>query len=384
MKKLGIISDCIHFDTPSGGVATEIHILLYQLEALSAYFSEVVIACPFTTYHPAKVYTSYTRKHIRFIPLPVAGGDSLKYKWKLLSVIPKWIKAYRQLNRSTDIIYMRLPDNVSLPAFFYFLFRKKKTFITYTGTWADYKEEALTWRLEKWLLKNVFKGPYWVYAHQDLTAGNRHFGFSPSYTLQTWNDQATLVERKKQQFISGKSFLCFITVGKWVPHKNQSAIIEACRILKNQQQRFSLLIVGEGPLASLYQNKIKDYGLENEITLAGRKTREELVELYKKSDFTVQAPYQEPYGKVPVEGLFFGLLPVLSQVGVSVSMTGNGRHGFLFAPGDVSGLATILLSLYTHQHRFADMIESGRQFALHNTLEHWAAEYNKIITHQYT
>jgi glycosyltransferase involved in cell wall biosynthesis len=136
-------------------------------------------------------------------------------------------------------------------------------------------------------------------------------------------------------------------------------------------------------LREVYKQKIKDYQLEQEITIAGKKTREELCELFKDQDFVIQMPYQEPYGKVPIEGLFFGLIPILSDIGVSAAFTGKGQHGFLCSPGDVNTLADILYSLYNNQHRFINMIDKGRAFAFHNTLEHWAEAYHRVITSAY-
>src|SRR5205085_3468329 len=134
--------DCIHFYTNEGKIGTEIHIFLHQIEALSVYFSEVTIACPFSDFREGSVYTTYSEKHIQFIPLPIVGGDSVKDKVKIIATFPKWYSIYKQLNHLSDIIYMRLPDNVSLPAFFYYHFKKKNAFITYTGTWDSFKGEA--------------------------------------------------------------------------------------------------------------------------------------------------------------------------------------------------------------------------------------------------
>jgi len=353
------------------------------MEALSAYFSEVIITCPFTTCKIDSVYTTYKAAHIKFIPLPIVGGDTIKQKLKILTAFPKWFKTYKQLGYWADIVYMRLPDNVSLPAFFYYLFKRKSAFITYTGTWDNYKGEALTWRLEKWLLRNVFKGPCWVYTNKPLTLNHFHKGISPSYNRNYWHSQTMLVEKKKNDFYNGKEVLRFITVGALVPHKNQVAIIEACKLLKEKQQLFELTIVGGGPLFKLYKQKIEELGLEKEVVLAGKKTRNELAELFIEADFVIQMPYQEPYGKVPIEGWFYGLIPILSNVGVSEAFTGDGKFGYLCSPADIQKLAEIMHSLYINQQRFVDMIDAGRMFAFHNTLEDWAEQYNSVITSTY-
>jgi glycosyltransferase involved in cell wall biosynthesis len=382
-KQLGIISDCIHFYTTEGKVGTEIHIFLHQMEALSIYFSEVTIACPFSDYRASSVYTTYNKKHIRFIPLPIVGGNSVKDKIKIITTLPSWYNTYKRLHSVSDIIYMRLPDNVSLPAFFYYYFKNKNSFITYTGTWDNFRGEAITWRLEKWLLRNVFKGPYWVYTNKKRESLNMQKGFSPSYDRNFWHLQTTSVENKKSEFNKGKDFLRFITVGTLVSYKNQLAILEACRLLKGQQKAFSLIIVGDGNLRELYEQKTTDYSLEDNISFVGKKTREELSLLFAESDFIIQMPYHESYGKVPIEGLFYGLIPILSNVGLAAEFADKGQFGYICSPDDVNTLAAILSSLYTNQSRFINMIDKGRAFVYHHTLEDWAEEYHRVIQSAY-
>ncbi len=379
LKRLGILSDCIHFYTNEGKVGTEVHIFLHQMEALSIYFSEVTIACPFSDYRAGSVYSTYNNKHIQFIPLPIVGGNSVKDKIKIITTLPKWFNTYKQIDHLSDIIYMRLPDNISLPAFFYYHFKKKNAFITYTGTWDNYKGEAITWQLEKWLLRNVFKGPYWVYTNKVAESQYMQKGFSPSYTQSFWHAQTTVIKNKKMEFSKGKDFLRFITVGALVPYKNQLAIIEACRLLKEQQKAFSLTIVGDGNLKELYEQKINEYDLKDEVFLAGKKTREELSSLFAENDFVIQMPYFESYGKVPMEGLFFGLIPILSNIGVAAEYIYKGQFGYICSPDDVNTLTAILLSLYSNQNRFLNMIDKGRAFIYYHTLENWAEEYYKVI-----
>jgi hypothetical protein len=125
-KRLAIISDCIHMKNGNGNVVTENHIFCRQIEALAAYFEHTVICCPFVNPEPDSVTSAYTLDTIEFIQLPNVGGNSLKHKLKIIGAIPAWIKAFSRAHAKADIIYLRMPNNVSIPVSFIFIISVQK------------------------------------------------------------------------------------------------------------------------------------------------------------------------------------------------------------------------------------------------------------------
>jgi len=115
--RLGIISDCIHVNTAEGNAASEVHIFVRQMEALAKHFDEVYICCPFKRYDGTTPVTPYTNSAIHFVPLPEVGGNNLAAKFKLLSTIPTWWKAFKTVDKLTDIVYLRFPNNLNIPGF---------------------------------------------------------------------------------------------------------------------------------------------------------------------------------------------------------------------------------------------------------------------------
>ena len=377
--KLGIISDCIHYKTPDGKVGTENHILLRQLQALCAYFPETLICCPFAQYTPSKVISVYTNQTINFTEVPVVGGDDIKAKLGLLSAIPKWWKGYKQVNSFSDVVYQRFPNNLNIPGFFYFWLKNKRVFGTYTGTWKNYDTEPATYRFQRWLLRKYFKGPVWVYASE--TGDSKIFpGFSPSYSKIEWDEETEQVSNRIEKLkTEGLNKLRLITVGTLIDYKNQTSIIKACNILKKQGVLFSLTIVGDGPMRKELEAMIEENKLQDEIKLAGKKKYGELRALYREHDFVVQAPLAEGFGKVPIEGFFHGVLPVISNTSMAGYITGNQERGFLFDATNVQSLVDTLLAVKQKQHLLPKMIENGRAFAKSQTLEAWAEEYYTTV-----
>ena len=379
--KLGIISDCIHFKSPDGKVGTENHILLRQLQTLSSHFTQTVICCPFAESHSKAVITYYTHPNISFIELPVVGGDTWKDKLTLIKTFPNWFKGFRKVHASSDIVYQRFPNNLNIPGFFYFYFKKKKVFATYTGTWAHYAGEPITYRLQKWLLKNVFRGPVWVYVDRARLSDKIRGGFSPSYSTAEWQEERQQVAVRIQRIETvGFSKFRLITVGTLISYKNQLTILRACVILRTAKFSFHLTVVGDGPMYNELAGFIAEHGLYEHVTLAGKKTAEELRQLYREHDFVVQAPLSEGFGKVPIEGFFHGVIPVINQISLAEHITGNGERGFLFDGTDPQNLATTITNIQSQIKSLPAMIEKGRTFAQQQTLEAWAGEYYNTVS----
>lgn len=378
--KLGIISDCIHYKNEAGQVGTENHILLRQFEQLAGHFSATTIACPFTPLDGSKVVSWY-KKDIHFIELPLVGGDTIKDKLQFFKVLPAWFRSFKKINQLSDIVYQRFPNNLNIPGFLYFLLKRKRVFATYTGTWLAYDGEPLTYQLQKWLLKKWFRGPVWVYTATSPNNARILPGFSPSYSMAEWEEESQRVVKRIASIQRGglQSFR-LITVGTLISYKNQLTILKACVILNSQKFPFTLKIVGHGPMYNQLKVFIGDNGLQNKVELVGKKTYQELRDLYRQSDFVVQAPLKEGFGKVPVEGFFHGVVPVLNDISMARHMTGNEERGFLFDGVSPQGLADMLIEIKNKTSLLPAMIENGREFAKSQTLESWANEYYATVS----
>lgn len=382
--RLGIVSDCIHIKHPDGRIGTENHILLKQLEALAVYFNGVVLCCPFEKYDEDKVASYYSIPDLSTVPVPNVGGNNFCSKLALVKTIPVWWKAFKKVNKQTGIVYQRFPNNLNIPGFFYFYFKQKKVFATYTGTWDGYENEPATYRLQRWLLRKYFRGPVWVYSDTKINDARIRTGNSPSYSESVWHEETEQVNHrieKLQQYPAG--LLRMITVGAFVPNKNQQLILGACLKLYQAGIPFRLTLVGDGYLKESYRQFIQQHQLNYQIVIAGKKTAEELRVLYREHDFVVQAPLREGFGKVPVEGFFHGLVPVLSNVGMANTLIQQGKRGFVFERGNVESLFQVLKTVLADPQSLIHKIQSGRAFATSQTLEAWAKGYYEGVKNHY-
>ncbi len=378
--RLAIISDCIHMKDENGNVASENHVFIRQMQALADHFSDTIICCPFVEFSADKVISTYTHPSIRFLPLPKVGGNSVKHKLQLIKTMPVWFSAFKKLNHSSDFIYQRFPNNLNLPGLFYFYFSKAKTFATYTGTWKNYRNEPATYRFQKWLLKNWFKGPVWAYSAEEISQTHIRKGFSPSYTSMEWAEESQQVALRIQRIKDNPDFApVFISVGAMVENKNQLYILKAFKILLDLGFAYPLYLVGDGPLKTTFQQFIIDYGLSRHVFLTGKKTVAELRSLYRKADFLIQAPLAEGFGKAPVEAFFHGVIPLLNRTAMATEMTGNQQRGFLFSANDPLNLVNLIVRIQKERSILSNMIVNGRKYAFNQTLENWANDYFKTV-----
>jgi glycosyltransferase involved in cell wall biosynthesis len=382
--RLAIFSDCVHVSTLEGKVGSDVHIFVRQIEALSLYFSEILLCCPFVQYDSNIPITTYQNSGISFMPLEKVGGATIASKLKLIKQLPVWFKAYKKADALSDIVYQRFPNNINLPGFFYFYFINKKVFATYTGTWEKNNEESITYTFQKWLLRNWFKGPVGVYSNNQFLSKNIFSSFSPSYCLNEWNEELENVAAKVNSIKqNGLPFLSMITVGSFVTYKNQQYILNTCLHLKKHAIPFHLYMVGDGELRQQYERYIKENNLIDNITLTGKIGYNDVRVLYRKTNFVIQAPTVEGFGKVPIEGYFHGTIPIINNISLASYLTQQNTLGYLFSVNENDSLFNILIHIFQNPSEMIHRIESSRLFAQKFTLENWANEYYQQIKKVY-
>lgn len=108
--------------------------------------------------------------------------------------------------------------------------------------------------------------------------------------------------------------LKILSVGRIEKSKGYIDLIEAIHLLKKGNIIFEAIIVGEGPLLSQLKDKIKEYGLENNVIITGAIPYDEVIDYYKEATiFILPARKKYHYGipNVVIEAMASGL-PVIT------------------------------------------------------------------------
>ncbi len=377
-KTLAIISDCLHIEDANGKVGTQVHIFCRQMQALGKYFKQVILICPVINSDAQTLSLSYYPSSFTFIKMPVRGGKSTRHKLQILFTIPLWMKAFQRVKVQADFFFLRFPNNISIPGIY--AFRKQKKFALYTGTWKNYLHEPLSFRIQKILLRYFFNGPVLIYHHAPEKKSKFHPTYSPSYSLQEWDQALPAIEQRIRRWQMPNHVPVFLSVGSLLPIKNHLYTLEVFKKLKEKKIACKLIIVGDGFLKSDLQKFIDVHQLSDTIKLAGHLPTQALKEMYLQSDFIIQLPLAEGFGKVPMEGFFYGLIPFISNTAMASSIVGvNNERGFIVQLNNASDLADIIWQKLKDTHALEDIMSSARMFAKHYTLENWAHTIIKSV-----
>lgn len=373
---LGIISDCIHIRHGRSPVGSHVHVFVRQMDHLSTYFDRVYVCAPvINEHHNESPISVYENGNVEFLPIPLGGGNTLFSKLKIAVILPVWIYQLIQVCRKADVLYLRAPNNISIPGFVVSWFFKKPRFSTFTGTWSGYRTEPFTYKLQRKYLSKYFEGPVFVYGRLSTDRANIHDTISPSYSLDDWHQETAQVERRLKLLAEQKPIercINLITVGSLTDNKNQMFILQAMTKLKLLRVTFMLWVAGDGERLDTYRNFVHENGLRENVVFLGHVQQSKLRDYYRKADFVVQAPIHEGYGKVPIEGFFHGVVPVLRDVNLARSIVGGNQRGRVF--GNQDELVAHLYSFIVDAGLMAEAIKNGRAYARENSLESWGRQ----------
>ncbi|MBU3676156.1 MAG: glycosyltransferase [Chitinophagaceae bacterium] len=387
--KLGIISDCIHVRDAQGRIGSANHVYVSQMNALASRFNETVFCAPVVDASNSTPSLSYySQPNIHFIPLPQVGGKTWQHKLGIFKTIPIWFKSFRALGRRVDLIYQRFPNNLNIPGLFYVLWSKKKAFATYTGTWQGYTGESITYRFQRFLLKHLYPWPVFVYDNQ-LRHPRIFPTISPSYSFKQWEQASDLIQTKINQLEQhgAPSTLTLMSVGALTPYKNHSYLLQVCALLQKEGIAFELYIAGQGREETALREFVNIHKMDEQVHFLGIIPQTELQTYYRRADFVIQPSIIEGYGKVPVEAMFHGAVPLLSPVSMHPFFVGsNQARGGLIDLNEPQQCMDMLTSYCKNPSRWISAIRAGRQFCESFTLEAWTNSMLEVLKdkHIYT
>ena len=329
-KKILIISDCLHAYV-NGKLGSRNHVFVKQMNALISQFETCNLCAPLDK-NEENIISTYRapKTDLNYIALPIVGGNSLYAKLRLIGVIPLWFLRTLRVIVQSDIVYQRFPNNVNLFTVFIVLLLRKKRFATYTGTWDDYPGEPYTYRLQKLILRLFYNANVFIYwPDQSKVPGqNLINSYSPSLykrDLLTHIELNTLLRDKLSS-----DYIQLATVGSLSKNKNQIFSIKILHLLLSRNIEARLAIIGSG---SEYNELFKTaciLGVEGYVDFKGSLPIEHVLDALSKTDFLIQSPFIEGFGKVPIEALSRGVIPILSNTPFADKFTCSSKYGYVF------------------------------------------------------
>jgi glycosyltransferase involved in cell wall biosynthesis len=178
--------------------------------------------------------------------------------------------------------------------------------------------------------------------------------------------------------LNGRFVLGF--VGMFRPWHGVDLLISAFEDLHRASPAAHLLLVGDGPLRSRFEEEVRKMGLQQAVTFAGGVAHEDVPEYLAAMDVAV-APYpaldQFYYSPIKLyEYMAAGRAVVASRVGQVAEIIVDGVNGLLFEPGNRSGLVDCLRRL---QNDVGLRNELGRRASAACSEHTWTRNAARVI-----
>ncbi len=137
-----------------------------------------------------------------------------------------------------------------------------------------------------------------------------------------------------------------LAVGRLVPKKGFTDLIEACRLLRRRARSFRCRIVGDGPLRAELESQAA--GLGDVVEFVGARSQEDLAAEYQRTAVFVLPSAVPPDGNtdalptVLLEAMASGCPVISTRVAGIPEIVDDEENGFLVESGDVPALAAAI------------------------------------------
>ncbi len=265
----------------------------------------------------------------------------------------------------SDVLYAQNATSAGLPSLVAAKVFRRRLVIKIVGdaAWERAREtNTLSYRIE--FLRKI----------QGFVARNADCVIVPSFYLKNlikeWgvNDNKirviyNAVSLSEFKYFSGPRIYgdVILSIGRLVPWKGFTELLETMPILLKINPKFKLVIIGSGPLFKDLKSKINDMGLDSSVELAGQIEHENLTAYFKKSAIFVLNSSYEGLSHVILEAMACGTPVIARNVGGNPELIEDGVNGFLVNKNGSYDLADKILELHGDRNLQNKFIANSRE-----------------------
>jgi len=171
-------------------------------------------------------------------------------------------------------------------------------------------------------------------------------------------------------------------IGRLSEEKGVHFLIKAASVLKERNEKFKIIIIGDGPERKQLENLVRSEGLNTDILFAGfQNSIEEWMPVF---DIFVLPSLTEGTPMALLEAMSFGIPVIASAVGGVPRVIENGVNGILIEPGNILDLCCNLQMLITDRELRKKLgtealITINRDFDVREWCRNIEKEYENII-----
>lgn len=139
--------------------------------------------------------------------------------------------------------------------------------------------------------------------------------------------------------------LRLLFVGRLAREKGVDVLLHAARLLVDQQVRFNLRIVGNGPEAERIKELCAELGISEHVKFSGTIPPREMGDVYQGADLVCVPSRRDPLPTVVLEAMASGRPVIGSNDGGIPFMISDKETGILVEPGSAEALAREIAAL---------------------------------------
>lgn len=343
---------------------------------------------------------------IKLIPIPSFDITSIKNGIKAIFRIPKiFVRIYKTMQRA-DHIHLRCPGNIGLLGCIVQIFfpNKPKT-VKYAGNWDPKSKQPLSYRFQKWIVSNTFltkNTKVLVYGEWPNQSKNIVPFFTASYSEEELQEkqkslrQAQIDNAEEQiatsrtprndennshpDLVEGFDDKCihFLFVGALTKGKQPLLSVKVVHELKKKGYNVQLNMYGEGIERNHIEQYIQQNQLRKTVILHGNASKDIVKNAYKKAHFLLFISKSEGWPKVVAEAMFWGCLPISSNVSCIPYMLGNGSRGTMVNT-EIKEIVSVIEDYLEHNEKYAEHVKEAIKWSRQYTLEKFEKEIKSVL-----
>ncbi|MDR2038777.1 MAG: glycosyltransferase family 4 protein [Bacteroidales bacterium] len=216
-------------------------------------------------------------------------------------------------------------------------------------------------RYNKFLFRRFFKNIHVIFLAEQLVAEFRPYINKQNIYICP-NGIPETVTQPMERDGTHQPFNFFF-LSNMMKDKGVWTLLEACAVLKNKGYTFQCRYVGQwyDITESAFTEKVKEFGLEDEVHAYGAKYGEEKESFFRSADAFVFPSFNEALSLVLIEAMEYSLPCITTDVGGIPSIVEHGKSGFIVPPKNVEELIAAMVSLMEHPDKSTEMGLYGRQ-----------------------
>lgn len=337
------------------------------------YVDQVTVVAPIEKTKLDTIHLNYQHKNIKFKEVSNFNTTSFFNLFQTLFKLPSLLWTIFLAMKKADHIHLRCPGNMGLlGCLVQILFPNTPKTAKYAGNWDPNAKQPFSYKIQKWILNNTFltkNMQVLVYGEWEGSSKNIKSFFTATYSE---SKKENILPRPLQQKIN------FVFVGTLSIGKKPLYAIQLVENLKKMGVDVQLDLFGDGILRNELETYITTNKLATFIFLKGNQSKEVIEQAYKESHFLVLASKSEGWPKVVAEAMFWGCLPLTTNVSCVNYMIGNGSRGKLLDL-NLEDDTQLVFDILHNEAQYLKMCMEARDWSQHYSTEYFESEIVKLL-----